>query len=452
MKDLRGLQNAVRHVADPLVRLRHVVDEALVLVPRADGATLELVGDDGWLTCVCCAGSVVDHVGTRLRAEGSISGLAMSTGTVLWAKDTEQDDRVDLEACRRMGVRSVVAVPLIRHGRALGVLAMSSSRVGVLGEEDVAVLRTVADFLSVVVDGVADLGPVTSALMTRDDWHPVAGEEGDDRSSVTAFVANVLTPNLAGDVAAYQRVRDLIDGADIAVVFQPVVELATGRTAGYEALARFPDHRPPNEWFDEAHRAGLGVELELFALSAILAVTPPHLDGFLAVNVSPAVVAGPGIHLCLAARPRGCQLVVELTEHDSIEDYQAVRAGIAQLRGAGIRVAVDDVGSGYASLRHVADLQPDVIKIDRGLVSFIDQDPVRHGLAVAFNQLAVSMGWDVVAEGIERAEELAVCGAIGIKYGQGFLLARPARLPAQLGPEHGWVAWAEEIGQAAGPA
>src|SRR5664279_5617231 len=86
MKDLRGLQNAVRHVADPLVRLRHVVDEALVLVPRADGATVELIGEDGWLTCVCCAGSVAPYVGTRIRADGSISGLSIVTGDVLWAE------------------------------------------------------------------------------------------------------------------------------------------------------------------------------------------------------------------------------------------------------------------------------------------------------------------------------------------------------------------------------
>ena len=87
-------------------------------------------------------------------------------------------------------------------------------------------------------------------------------------------MANVLTPNLADDVAAYQRVRELIDSADVAVVFQPVIELATGETAGYEALTRFPDGRPPNEWFEEAHRVGLGIELELFALSTILAVDP----------------------------------------------------------------------------------------------------------------------------------------------------------------------------------
>ena len=180
----------------------------------------------------------------------------------------------------------------------------------------------------------------------------------------------------------------------------------------------------------------------------MLASTPEHLEGFLAVNVSPVVVASKGIHICLAGRPRGCDLIVELTEHDFIEDYQAIRTGITRLRSSGARIAVDDVGSGFASLRHVVDLQPDVIKIDRSLVSYVDQDPARHGLAIAFNQLAVSMGWTVVAEGIERAEELEVCSAIGIAYGQGYLLGRPAPLPSQLGPQHSWVAWSEEIGQA----
>jgi EAL domain-containing protein (putative c-di-GMP-specific phosphodiesterase class I) len=451
VKDFRGLQNAVRRVADPLVRLRHVVNEALILVPRADGATVELLGEDGWLTNVCAAGTLSPHVGTRLH-EGNLSELAISRGEVLWATDTEDDPRVDREVCRRQGIGSVVCVPLRSHGRPVGVLRITASRPGALTGDDVAVLTTVADFLSVVVGAVADLGTVTSALMSREEWHPaIGGEAVAERSSVTAFVANVLTPNLAEDVAAFQRVRDVIDNADVAIVFQPVIELATGALAGYEALTRFPDLRPPNVWFDEAHRVGLGIELELFALTTVLASTPEHMDGFLAVNVSPVVVASPGIHLCLASRPRGCDLVVELTEHDSIDDYQAIRSGIEQLRRSGARIAIDDVGSGYASLRHVVDLQPDIIKIDRSLVSFIDKDPARHGLAIAFNQLAVSMGWTVVAEGIERPEELAVCSEIGISYGQGYLLARPAPLPSQLGPQHSWVAWSEEIGQAAEP-
>ncbi len=451
VKDLRGLQNAVRHSADPLVRLRQVCDEALVLVPRADGVAVALIGEDGYLTTVCAGGAMVPHIGGRLRVGGTMSGSAVVSGSVLWSGDTANDPRVDQDVCRRLGIRSMVCVPLWRAGNPIGLLWVTGSLPGLLTEGDVSLLTTVADFVSVVVGGVVELGPVTSALMSSSQWLPVgAGDDvASDRSKVTSFVANVLSPHLAEDVAAHERVRTLIDCADVAVVFQPVIDLATDELAGHEALTRFPDGRPPNVWFDEAHRAGLGVELELFALSTVLATAPPHLDGFLAVNVSPVVVASPGIHLCLAGRPRGCDLIVELTEHDFIEDYQAIRTGIGKLRRSGARIAVDDVGSGFASLRHVADLQPDVIKIDRSLISFIDQDPARHGLAVAFNQLAVSMGWTVVAEGIERDEELAVCREIGIKYGQGYLLGRPAPLASQLGPQHSWVSWSEEIGQAA---
>jgi EAL domain-containing protein (putative c-di-GMP-specific phosphodiesterase class I) len=451
VKDLRGLQNAVRHSADPLVRLRQVVDQTLVLVPRADGVAVALVGEDGYLTNVCAGGSLENSVGARLRTDTTLSGEAVLSGEVLWSVDTEFDARVDAEVCRRLGVRSMVCVPLWRRGNPIGLLWVTAVLPGMLTEDDVSLLTTVADFVSVVVGGAVELGPVTSALMSRTEWLPPRGadEVAQERSKVSAFVANVLTPHLAEDVAAHERVRDLIDKADVGVVFQPVLELATGELAGHEALARFPDGRAPNLWFDEAHRAGLGVELELFTLSAVLSVVPEYLDGFLAVNVSPVVVASKGIHLCLAARPRGCNLVVELTEHDFIEDYQAIRTGIAGLRRSGARIAVDDVGSGFASLRHVADLQPDMIKIDRSLISYIDQDPARHGLAVAFNQLAVSMGWTVVAEGIERDEELAVCRGIGIKYGQGYLLGRPAPLASQIGPQHSWVSWSEEIGQAA---
>jgi EAL domain-containing protein (putative c-di-GMP-specific phosphodiesterase class I) len=451
VKDLRGLQNAVRHTADPLVRLRQVCDEALVLVRRAEGVTVALVGDDGCTTNVCASGSLANHVGAKVRIEGTLTGYAVTSGTVQWSQDTANDPRVDQEACRRMGVRSLVCIPLMRGGVAIGILGVAATVPGLLTEDDVAVLATVADFISVVVGAAAELGPVTSALMSRSEWHPSlnGADEAATRSSVAAFVANVLSPNLAEDVAAYERIRDTIDNGDVAVVFQPVIDLGTGELAGHEALTRFPDGRPPNLWFEEAHRTGLGVELELFALSTVFSVTPEHLDGFLAVNVSPVVVASPGIHICLAGRPRGCDLIVELTEHDFIEDYHAIRTGIGRVREDGARIAVDDVGSGFASLRHVADLQPDVIKIDRSLISYIDQDPARHALATAFNQLAVSMGWTVVAEGIERDEELVVCRDIGIKYGQGYLLGRPAPLPSQLGPQHSWVAWSEEIGQAA---
>jgi EAL domain-containing protein (putative c-di-GMP-specific phosphodiesterase class I) len=452
VKDLRGLQNAVRHTADPLVRLRHVVDQTLVLVRRADGVSVSLLGDDGYTTVVCSTGTMTGHLGAKVRVQGALSGLALETGTVQWSEDTESDDRVDQDACRRLGIRSMVCLPLMRGETPIGLLGVTGSVPGLLTEDDVELLSAVADFVSVIVGSVAELGPVTAALMSRTDWeHGTADEEAVRiRASVAAFVANVLTPNLAEDVAAYERVRDLIDNADVAAVFQPVVELATGRVAGHEALARFPDGRPPDLWFDEAHRAGLGTELELFTLATVLASTPENLEGFLAVNVSPIVVASTGIQLCLAGRPRGCDLVVELTEHDHIQDYRAIRKGIARLRADGARIAVDDVGSGFASLRHVADLQPDVIKLDRSLVSYIDQDPVRHGLAVAFNQLAVTMGWTVVAEGIEREEELEVCRGIGIRYGQGYLLGRPAPLPSQLGPRHRWVSWSEEIGQVLG--
>jgi len=454
VKDLRGLQNAVRHTADPLVRLRQVTNEALVLVPRADGVAVALIGEDGHLTNVCAAGTMTGHIGAKVRIRGTLSGAAVESGSVQWSQDTTNDPRVDRDLSRRMGIGSMVSLPLMRGGVAIGLLAVTGSRPGLLTEDDVSLLTTVADFISVVVGAVVELGPVTSALMSRTDWQPVAHDEqaARARSRVTAFVANVLTPNLAEDVAAYERVRDLIDQADLAVVFQPVIELASGQLAGHEALTRFPDGRPPNLWFDEAHRVGLGVELELAALSTVFAATPEHLDGFLAVNVSPVVVASTGIHIAMAGRPRGCDLIVELTEHDFIEDYQAIRTGIARLRAGGARVAVDDVGSGFASLRHVADLQPDVIKIDRSLISYVDQDPARHGLAIAFNQLAVSMGWTVVAEGIERVEELEVCSSIGITYGQGYLLGRPAPLPSQRGPQHSWVAWSEEIGQAAAAA
>jgi EAL domain-containing protein (putative c-di-GMP-specific phosphodiesterase class I) len=448
--ELRVLEDAVREEMDPFVRLRQVVDEALVLVPHADGAAVLLLGDDGWLTCTCTGGSLAGHAGFRLHAETSLSGQAMRSFTVLRSMDIETDARVDREAARSLGIRSMVCVPLHRAAQVFGMLVVSAGQPAMLTEADLEVLTRVADFLSVVVGAVAELGQVTSALLPpRALGRPADPAAVADRSHVTAFVANVLTPHLVDRVATALRARRMVETGDFAIVFQPIVDLVTGEVAGYEALTRFSDGRPPDVWFAEAHRAGLGLELELLAVSRALTTAPANLQGFLALNVSPLTLLSPDLERRLNASPRSSHLVLELTEHESIGDYRELRTRMAGLRDHGVQVAVDDVGSGFASLRHVVDLCPDIIKIDRSLISYIDRDRARHGLAVAFAQLAFNLDWTVIAEGIERDEERAVCSEIGIRYGQGYLLGRPAPLLDQRGPKPPWLTWSEEIWEAA---
>lgn len=225
------------------------------------------------------------------------------------------------------------------------------------------------------------------------------------------------------------RVRRVLDGASIEMVFQPIVELESSRVVGLEALARFtgPPRRPPNEWFAEAASVGLGTELELAAVSAALteAETLPD-SAYLALNVSPATLADPRLETAIAST--GAPVVLELTEHTEVDGYDALVESLGRLRRAGARIAVDDAGAGYSSLRHILRLGPDIIKLDIGLTRGIDADPARRALAAALVTFAEDTGASLVAEGIEGQAELEALRHLRIRYGQGFYLGRPGPL------------------------
>jgi EAL domain-containing protein (putative c-di-GMP-specific phosphodiesterase class I) len=122
-------------------------------------------------------------------------------------------------------------------------------------------------------------------------------------------------------------------------------------------------------------------------------------------------------------------VVLELTEHVPVEDYAVLNAALAPLRACGARVAVDDTGSGFASLRHIIDLHPDIIKLDIAITRGIDTDPSRAALAGMLAGFAVEMGIDVVAEGVETLAQRDRLLELGVVHGQGDLLGRPA-IPA----------------------
>ncbi len=228
-----------------------------------------------------------------------------------------------------------------------------------------------------------------------------------------------------------RRVERVLESDALRMVFQPIAELGTGRVVGAEALARFEcePRRPPNEWFAEAAEVGLGVELELAAVAAALA----GLDGlpaevFLSVNVSPAAAITSALHDLLAGSP-GQRLVVELTEHRSVDDYQPLLRSLDTFRQRAVRVAVDDAGAGYAGLQHILRLRPDIIKLDTDLTRGIHIDPVRRALAASLLTFAHDTGATIVAEGIETSEELDTLRSLGVPWGQGYHLARPGPLP-----------------------
>ena len=227
------------------------------------------------------------------------------------------------------------------------------------------------------------------------------------------------------------RIRRVIDGDGLAMHFQPIVELSTGAAVGSEALARFSDEptRPPNEWFREAREVGLGVELELTAIRMALAEVGNTPGGtYISVNASHRVASHEGLLDLLDEAPVE-RLVVEITEHEPVEDYDALTSALQQLRRRGVRIAIDDAGAGFSSLRHTLRLAPDIVKLDISITRDVDSDRGRRALASALISFADEMEMAIVAEGVETPAERETLLELGVPFGQGYLFARPAPLP-----------------------
>jgi EAL domain-containing protein (putative c-di-GMP-specific phosphodiesterase class I) len=231
--------------------------------------------------------------------------------------------------------------------------------------------------------------------------------------------------------------RPLLAGEDdLTIVFQPIVDLATATVAGYEALARFPGTASPEVWFAAAHEAGLGAELEALALRKALAAVPDlPPDTFLTVHVSPHLLGTAPVAAALAGPATLRRVVVELTEHMPTPDLAALREQTAALRGRGALIAIDDAGSGYAGLQQLAEVRPQLVKLDRALVAGADTDPVKAALAEMVGAFAGRIDAWLLAEGIETAGELATFARLGVPLAQGWLFGRPTAHFAPLTPE-----------------
>lgn len=226
------------------------------------------------------------------------------------------------------------------------------------------------------------------------------------------------------------RIQTAIDGHDISIVYQPIHRLDDNHIVGFECLARFSaqPYRPPDQWFTEAAEIGLAAELELAALKiAIRALNVLPRNLFLSLNVSPEVVLVDGLGSLLegAAIDR---IVIELTEHAPVADYGRLSDAIDKLRRRGAKLAIDDAGAGYASLRHILSLRPDLIKLDISLIRGIDLDTDKQALASALIEFAKKTGADIIAEGVETASELTMLRSLQVGLAQGYLLNRPMGL------------------------
>jgi EAL domain-containing protein (putative c-di-GMP-specific phosphodiesterase class I) len=151
----------------------------------------------------------------------------------------------------------------------------------------------------------------------------------------------------------------------------------------------------------------------------------------MAINASPATLLTPGFY-DLIASISAQRIVVEITEHAPVEDYDALTASLSELRARGGRVSIDDTGAGFASLSHILRLSPNFIKLDRSLTSGIEDDRSLQALAAGLISFSDTIGATIIAEGIERDEQVAALLALGVPCGQGYLIARPAPLSEQL--------------------
>jgi diguanylate cyclase (GGDEF)-like protein len=231
---------------------------------------------------------------------------------------------------------------------------------------------------------------------------------------------------LSGDAPQRTEIERILREGAIEPLFQPVVSLTTGRLIGYEALARFPDapDRPPSTWFAQANACGLGPELEAAAIRAALQPIGRPPGTHIAVNVSPSALS---TDVVKAVFPQDLsEVVIELTEHEVYVGDSLLADSLANLRERGARIAIDDAGAGYAGLKQVMWVRPDIVKLDLDLTRAIHSDPVRMALVESLVRFARRVGATVCAEGIESHDDIEVLANLDVPWGQGYAIGRPA--------------------------
>lgn len=316
-----------------------------------------------------------------------------------------------MKATHELPVGAHVSVPIrLLNGSIYGTFCCFSRRPNhALGEKQLEVMRACADVVSSLIEDAVSFG--NQMLEKR------------------------------------QRIDELIERRNLVMVYQPIYRLADNHLMNFEALARIQGEpaRSPDIWFNEAIEVGRGTALELMAVEEALKglhALPPQTS--LSLNLSPDAIFNCDFGKLFNDFPCD-RLIIELTEHEPVSDYDALRERLAPYRSAGLRLAIDDVGAGYASFRHILDLGPDLIKLDTTLTRNIDSDIARQTLAQAITVFGRKMGCEVIAEGVETIEELETLRAIGATKVQGYVIGRPmtledaAKLPAIFECKQKWI-------------
>src|SRR5512135_2122017 len=249
--------------------------------------------------------------------------------------------------------------------------------------------------------------------------------------------AGSLAPH-AGEHARLP-LREILDQRRLSALFQPIIDLDTGEFLGFEGLIRGPADSPlhsPVNLFGAAEQQGLQLELEMLSRQTVLETFAElKLPGNLFLNVSPETLTHPsfknGQTLALLHRlgldPE--RVIIEITENQPTFDFEGMRDALLHYRSMGFKIAIDDLGEGFSSLRLWSELRPEFIKIDMHFVQAVDRDPIKLQFLKSIQQIAESSGTQVIAEGVETEAELRVVKDIGIALGQGYFVARPSPTP-----------------------
>ncbi|WP_455925713.1 sensor domain-containing phosphodiesterase [Pseudomonas putida] len=254
---------------------------------------------------------------------------------------------------------------------------------------------------------------------------------------VMKVFAELIADRIEGDltmvrdrVAKHRRISAVLAGNQPTIVYQPIFDFQGMTICGWECLSRFNVEpiRSPDQWFNEAADAGLGVELECHAIAAALKNMDALPSGtYLTLNCSPQLITSGRLIELLGLCPAS-RIVLEVTEHAIVNDYRTLLLALKPLRQIGVRIAIDDAGAGYASMRHILQLRPDMIKLDISLTQGIDHDPQKRAMASALIAFARETGSTIVAEGVETRSELEALRLLGANKVQGYLLGRPLTL------------------------
>jgi EAL domain-containing protein (putative c-di-GMP-specific phosphodiesterase class I)/GGDEF domain-containing protein len=238
--------------------------------------------------------------------------------------------------------------------------------------------------------------------------------------------------------------REVLERRALAPVFQPIFAFREARVLGFEALVRGPRGslvETPFALFGAAQREGVVVELNVLCIQEILrAFAERGLPGTLFLNISPQLIVQPGFDQRRAGRFLASlglepeRVVIELTEDYPTFDFALVRESLALYRGMGFRVAIDDLGEGFSSLRLWSELKPEFVKADKHFVTGISCDAVKLQFLRAIQHIADASEAEVIAEGIETDEDFKLVRDLGIAFGQGFFIGRPEARPASALP------------------